>query len=626
MALLAKARRDPTVRLVAFLLAGGVPLACYLATASAHGYWLDAGVLVAASTDLGIAHPPGHPLAALAGSVMTLIPLGPLALRVALVSAIFAAVAAGFLFLAIETTVQSLGVSAKRIATPIALGATWLVVGSYGWWLQAVRPEVYALEAALVIVALERVVALEAAWPTHDVRPLYVAALCLGLGLANHHFLAFLALPALAPTLARVHRAKGTRAVLIAVACLGVGLLTYAYLPVRAAQQPALSLGEPTNASRFFWVVSAEAFQKNTGAGVPQPIWERLLDVIVLLGESLHVVPILLALGGAYAMVRSPGARRIGYVWICVLALYVAARAWLGFVRSNPDALGYLMPAFGAVGALAAAFVGAAIAAVGGAHTVRPPAIAVVIAFVVGALGLLQLHESAPRATLARFAATDVFDDPRLRDLPPRAIVIAHAPQTVFELWGAQATEQIRPDVTVVPVPFVAYPGMVDRLVDRRPELSSVIRGYLLDGAFRLPDLQTLAADEHVMLELDPRVPTTIYETIVARSTYHEVLPDEAYEDDRRMGIEAQRASWAELDRGLGPERAESETRAQLLWHYYMSALYYAGVGETEAARDAIAHASAINPDAEELRALAAHLETTDEAIDVTPFMPQPLY
>lgn len=625
MALTAKARRDPTVRLVAFLLAGGVPLACYLATASAHGYWLDAGVLVAASTDLGISHPPGHPLAALVGNAMTLIPLGPLALRVALSSAVFAAIAAGFLFLAIETTVQSLGVSAKRIATPIALGATWLVVGSYGWWLQAIRPEVYALQAALVVIALERIVALEAAWPTHDVRPLYVAALCIGLGLANHHFLAFLALPALAPTLARVHRAKGARAILIALACLGVGLLTYVYLPVRAAQDPPLDLGDPTSASRFFWVVSAEAFRKNTGGGVPQPIWERLLDVIVLLTESLHVVPILIALGGAYAILRGPGARRIGYVWICVLAIYVAGRAWLGFVRSNPDALGYLMPAFGAAGALAGAFVGAALEAVGGANKARPRSIAVVIALVVAALGLLQIHESAPRATLARFAATDVFDDPRLRDLPPHAIVIAHAPQTVFELWGAQATEQIRPDVTVVPVPFLAYPGMVDRLVDRRPELSAPIRGYLLDGAFRLPDLQTLAAEHHVMIELDPRVPTGVYETLVARGTYHEALPDEAYEDDRRSGIEAQRATWDELERTLGPDRSDPETRAQLLWHYYMSALYYAAVGENEAARDAVAHATAINPDAAELRALSAHLATTEEAIDVTPFMPQPL-
>lgn len=622
MALTAKVHRDPTVRLVAFVLAGGVPLACYLATVSAHGYWLDAGEFVAASVELGISHPPGHPLAALAGKALALLPLGSLAFRVGLASALSAALAAGFLFLAIETTVQSLGVQTRRIATPIALGATWLVVGSYGWWFQAVRPEVYALEAALICLAIERTIALEAAWPSHDVRPLYVASLAVGLALANHHFLALLVLPAMAPTFARVRRAKGDRPLLLAAGCIGLGLATYVYLPIRAAAGPALNLGEPTTPARLWWVVTAEAFQKNTGEGVPQPLWERLADIGVQLVENLHVVPLLLAAAGIYALLRAPGARRIGYVWISVLAVYVAARAWLGFVRSNPDALGYLMPALGAIGALAGAYVGAVLAAVGGANRARPRRTAVLIAFVVGALGLVQLERSAPRSTLARFAATDVFDELRLRGLPPHAAVLVHAPQTVFELWGAQATERVRPDVTIVPIPFLTYPGMVNRLADEHPELSDLLRGYLLEGRLATADLQSLAARRPVLLEMDARVPPELYATAVPRGLYHEVLPDEAYEDDRRQGIESQRDAWQELYGRLGPERAEPETANQLLWHLYVSALYYAGVGEREAARDAIERARAINARAAQLVALSEALGEGEGPIDVRPFMP----
>lgn len=625
MALTAKAHRDPTVRLVAFVLAAGVPLACYLATASAHGYWLDAGEFVAAASQLGISHPPGHPLAALVGNALTLIPIGSLALRVALASVLFAALAAGFLFLAIETTVQSLGVQTKRVATPLALGATWLVVGSYGWWFQAVRPEVYALEAALVCIAIERIVALEAAWPSHDVRPLYVSALAVGLALANHHFLAFLILPAAAPTLARVRRAKGWRPVLISLGCIGAGLATYAYLPLRAAANPPLNLGEPTTASRIWWVVTAEAFQKNSGGGVPQPLWERFADIGVQLVGSLHVVPLLLAAAGMYAILRTPGARRIGYVWISVLLVYVAARAWLGFVRSNPDALGYLMPAFGAIGALAAAFLAAMLTVLGGANRARPRSIAVAVALVVAALGLVQVGESAHRATLARFAATDTFDDPRLRELPPRAIVIAHAPQTVFELWGAQATEEARPDITVVPVPFLAYPGMVNALVDRAPELSDVLRGYLLEGVLRSADLQSLAARRPVLVEMDSRVPISLYGTMVARGIYHEALPDEAYEEDLGEGTESQMRAWSRLYRRLGVERAEPETASQLLWHLYMAAVFSAAVGERDAAREAVTRARAINPHAAELRALAAALDEGEGPVDVRPYMPRRL-
>ena len=215
MGLLPKRSRDPAISIVAYALASGIPFAAYLATASAHAYWLDAGEFVEAAAQLDISHPPGHPLAALLGYAVGLIPLGPIALRVALAQALCAAVASGFLFSAIETTVRAMDVRHARLSIPIALGATWLVAFSYAWWMQAVRPEVYALQAMLIAIAIERVVRLEAAWPTHDVKPLYVAALAIGLSLANHHFMGVLVLPALAPSMARVYRARGARSRLV---------------------------------------------------------------------------------------------------------------------------------------------------------------------------------------------------------------------------------------------------------------------------------------------------------------------------------------------------------------------------------------------------------------------------
>src|SRR5690606_996155 len=142
MALVPRAERDPNVRLVAFALAAGVPLAAYLATASAHDYWLDGGEFTAQAVDLDVSHPPGHPLAGLLGKLFTLLPLGPLPLRVALAQAFCAALAAAFVYHAIDTTVRALGVERDRLAVPVALGGTWLVATSHAWWFQAVRPEV----------------------------------------------------------------------------------------------------------------------------------------------------------------------------------------------------------------------------------------------------------------------------------------------------------------------------------------------------------------------------------------------------------------------------------------------------------------------------------------------------
>src|SRR6476660_5936416 len=109
-----------------FWLAAGVPFVAYLWTASGSSYWLDAGEFVAASAQLDIAHPPGHPLTAMYGKLFTLLPLGPLAFRVAIGQAVAAALAAGCLFLAGCTAARALGVQRGALVLPIALGPAWL--------------------------------------------------------------------------------------------------------------------------------------------------------------------------------------------------------------------------------------------------------------------------------------------------------------------------------------------------------------------------------------------------------------------------------------------------------------------------------------------------------------------
>ncbi|MBC7171573.1 MAG: DUF2723 domain-containing protein, partial [Polyangiaceae bacterium] len=138
-----------TFRFVGEALAFVVPLACYLATASGHGYWLDAGELVAQATDLGISHPPGHPLFGVVAHAASLVPLGPIEFRVAVLGAVCTALAALFFHRALLVTVEAVGLRSPKLSVPIALAGSWLLAGSAGFWFEGVRPEVYALEAAL---------------------------------------------------------------------------------------------------------------------------------------------------------------------------------------------------------------------------------------------------------------------------------------------------------------------------------------------------------------------------------------------------------------------------------------------------------------------------------------------
>jgi hypothetical protein len=303
--------------------------------------------------------------------------------------------------------------------------------------------------------------------------------------------------------------------------------------------------------------------------------------------------------------------------------VFVAARAWLGFVRSNPDALGYLMPAFGAAAALAASFVGTVVAMVGRGGTLRPSRTAVVAALLLAALGLAQAKRGHARASLARFTATDDVDDAQRRALPQGAVLIAHAPATVFRFWGAEASERLRPDVTLVPMPFLGYPGMIDALVREDPDLAPLLRSYLLDGELRLPALQSLASSRPVLVELDVRVPQALYETLVPRGGFHEVLADGATELDARAGRTGRDAVLGTLLTRLGLAASEPGTRDVLLWLFYNDALYYAAIGDRDAARDSTQRARKFAPLSRELEALELVLSDDSRGpLDVTPYLP----
>src|ERR1044071_4267189 len=115
----------PLRRSFVLCVCGFVPLAFYLWTLSGASYWLDGGEFVASAVDLDISHPPGHPLTALYGKAFSLLPLGPIAARIALGQAVAAAIAALCLFRAAETTARSLGLSDERVLAPLCLLGAW---------------------------------------------------------------------------------------------------------------------------------------------------------------------------------------------------------------------------------------------------------------------------------------------------------------------------------------------------------------------------------------------------------------------------------------------------------------------------------------------------------------------
>lgn len=209
---------------------------------------------------LGIVHPTGYPLYLLLGKLFTWLPLGSLAWRLNFASVLYALAAMGLFY--------ALLMRWGSRPWPAILGA--VVTGlTLTFWSQAIVAEVYALHALIIMAALYlmaviggwRIDGFNARGQRRTGRPhhLYLLALLLGLGLANHITTVFLVPPAIltvffaywparqsSPTKHHYHVLVKT------VAAFLLPLLLYAYLPLR---WQAVN-GEAMGLARFVdWVI-----------------------------------------------------------------------------------------------------------------------------------------------------------------------------------------------------------------------------------------------------------------------------------------------------------------------------------------------------------------------------------
>jgi Protein O-mannosyl-transferase TMEM260-like len=102
-------RRPMVLALAVFILS----FALYALTLAPTVTLVDSGELILAARSLGVAHPPGFPLYVLLAHLATLVPMGNIAVRVNFASAIFAALAASTLTLAVVEAMATTGLAVQ---------------------------------------------------------------------------------------------------------------------------------------------------------------------------------------------------------------------------------------------------------------------------------------------------------------------------------------------------------------------------------------------------------------------------------------------------------------------------------------------------------------------------------
>ncbi|NLN91025.1 MAG: DUF2723 domain-containing protein [candidate division WS1 bacterium] len=283
----------------------------------------DAGELLSAVGQRGIAHAPGYPLwVLLTWGWSQVVPLASLAASANLLSAIWLGFAGLFLFISLRELVRH---------DVTALLLTWAFCLTPVVWDQATLTEVYTLDIALLTAGLAGALRMRRGLEAGQaVRWWWALGLGLLLGLAVTHrpFNALLQLGLLPLFIGQPRRLWLRWSVLGAfVGGYLLSQLVWLHLPLRAGAWPHLDQGaaycwaKPKTWADFKFTISAGPYRRFMWGAQP-PLWGTMLrgDWHRLAAElSLPVWA--LALGGCVVGWRPAGTRLAPFAWLAVASL-----------------------------------------------------------------------------------------------------------------------------------------------------------------------------------------------------------------------------------------------------------------------------------------------------------------
>ena len=295
------------------LLAIGLVLMAVYAWTSPRSVALEDDSLFAlASYFWGVAHPPGYPLHTALGKLFTLLPIGSVAYRVHMLSAVLGAATCCLLYLLIR------GLLEQR---SYAYLAAWAYGFSRTFWSQAIIGEVYTLNAlfffALLLLCL-RLRGLAVSDPKWQ-RYCTLLGLTYGLSLANHWPLIILSTPGLGLIVLPQVWAYLRDWWRWLLPLLAGALLPYLWLFWRSTMDPVISFYGPINN----WGLIKIFLSRKGYSGVDNQdgvTWDDKIEFIKFLGSEsmaqITWVGFALALVGAVYWFRRSG-------WLAGLGLLV---------------------------------------------------------------------------------------------------------------------------------------------------------------------------------------------------------------------------------------------------------------------------------------------------------------
>ena len=403
----------------------------------------DSGELTTAVYTLGIPHPPGYPLYVMLGKLFTvLVPLGSIAFRLSLMSAVCAALTGVLLF-----------VAARRLGAGLApaVFSVFVLAASPSFWSQANIQRVYTLNTLFLVATL----LLAMSWyQKRRTRDLFWMLFVASLGAGNHLFL--LLVTAALILLVTVHEPKTwlqPRKAAAAVGAVALGLSTYLYLPLRSRADPALDWGDPETLDRFLQVVLRRDFWHRryleSTADLPEIVLDWLLSLFV---EQPVAWALALPLLGLLFLIGAKGRSQTALslispmVWFLPLVIVINVGS-MALHGSRSDLFywhRYYLPSYVVMALLAGLGLQLILSRLP-RRRVRQAAVA--LAVLAASALLISRYQQHDRS---HYRIAEDYSRALLAQLPPGASLAATDDNVLFVLLYLHYVEGVRPDIRLI--------------------------------------------------------------------------------------------------------------------------------------------------------------------------------
>ncbi|XP_042635353.1 transmembrane protein 260 isoform X2 [Catharus ustulatus] len=458
----------------------------------------DAGELITAAYELGVAHPPGYPLFTLLAKVATGLPGGSPAFRVNLLCALVGAAAASLLFCTVF-----------RLSGSYAGGILAAGVFSFSrlTWQWSITAEVFSLNNLFVGLLMALTAHFEEASTAQERSKISkLGAFCCGLSLCNQHTIVLYVACVVPWVLSRLFRKRELSLghLLKLGLCFLAGLLPYLYLPASSYLNRARwTWGDQTTFQGFLTHFLREEYgtfnlaKSETGSSMG----EMLLSQLVQMKSELSLPVLALALMACVSTALPKKQQKSPVIWLftgmlCLYSLFFAWRANLDVTK--PLFLGVVERFWLQSSAVVAVLAGLGLPTLAslGRSTVLEGTWLLPCLEWIPALALVasQLWANYSTCDQSNNYVVDKFARNLLSSMPTGAVILLRGDLPGNALRYLHYCEGMRPDITLVDQEMMTYQWYLPKLAKHLPGVHfpgnrwNPVEGALPDGtlAFNL--------------------------------------------------------------------------------------------------------------------------------------------